>query len=145
MSAQTMLMEPNHTDDDGALADLSPAVFGPKGSSEPVPDSARWHPVCSMEDLEPMWGEAALVAGAQIALVRLPSDAVFAVSQWDPRAKANVMARGIVGSTGGRPTLTSPIHKQSYDLTAGECVSEEGPCLRTYDVRVSDGRIEVKA
>lgn len=103
----------------------------------------RWHRVCRLEDLEPLWGEAALVEGQQIALVRLPDDSVRAVSQWDPFARAHVMARGIVGSSGGRPTLASPIHKQSYDLTTGECLSQEGLRLKAYDVRIRGGAVEV--
>lgn len=91
-----------------------------------------------------MWGEAALVEGSQIALIRLTDDRIFAVDHWDPVAKANVMARGIVGSKGGTPTLASPIHKQVYSLETGECLSEEGPALGTYEVRAEDGQIEVR-
>lgn len=92
-----------------------------------------------------MWGEAALVDDAQIALIRLSDERLFAVDHWDPVAKANVMARGIVGSKGDTPTLASPIHKQVYSLKTGACLSEEGPALRTYEVRVEDGHLEVKA
>lgn len=91
-----------------------------------------------------MWGEAALVEGSQIALIRLTDDRIFAVDHWDPVAKANVMARGIVGSKGGTPTLASPIHKQVYSLETGGCLSEEGPALGTYEVRTEDGQIEVR-
>lgn len=103
----------------------------------------QWQPVCRLDDLEPMWGEAALIDGIQIALVRLHEDSVRAVSQWDPCARANVMSRGIVGSKAGRPTIASPIHKQSYDLETGQCLSEEGLTLRSYPVRVVQGTVEV--
>lgn len=105
---------------------------------------ARWHAVCPLTELEPMWGEAALIDGLQIALVRLTDDRVFAVDHWDPYAKANVMARGIVGSKGGRPTLASPIHKQVYDLKTGTCYSEDGLSLRTYPVRIDEGTLYVQ-
>lgn len=113
--------------------------------SEAVTDDSvrQWQPVCRLDDLEPMWGEAALIDGTQIALVRLHEDAVRAVSQWDPFARANVMSRGIVGSKAGRPTIASPIHKQSYDLETGQCLSEEGLTLRSYPVRVVEGTVEV--
>ncbi|GAA3069748.1 MULTISPECIES: nitrite reductase small subunit NirD [Actinomycetes] len=102
------------------------------------------HAVCRLEDLEPFWGEAALVEGVQIALIRVPGDRVFAVSQWDPFAKAHVMARGIVGTKGGRPTLASPIHKQVYDLESGQCLSEDGLALRVFAVDVdAEGRVHV--
>lgn len=83
-----------------------------------------------------MWGEAALIGGEQVAMIRVPGDRVFAVAQWDPFAQANVMARGIVGTKAGRPTLASPIHKQVYDLLSGECLSEDGLRLRVFDVDV---------
>ncbi|RJN32214.1 nitrite reductase small subunit NirD [Nesterenkonia natronophila] len=102
-----------------------------------------WREICPLDELEPLWGEAALLHGAQIALVRLPDDRVLAVDHWDPRAQANVMARGIVGSAEGRTTLASPIYKQVYDLETGECVSEPGPPLTTYPVRVASGQVQV--
>ncbi|WP_010524372.1 nitrite reductase small subunit NirD [Nesterenkonia sp. F] len=102
------------------------------------------HVVCRLEDLEPFFGEAALVEGVQVALIRVPGDRVFAVSQWDDVARANVMARGIVGTKQGRPTLASPIHKQVYCLETGECLSQEGPRLEVFAVRVDEaGRIAV--
>ncbi|GAA1821799.1 nitrite reductase small subunit NirD [Nesterenkonia flava] len=111
---------------------------------ERVRQESRWRQICPLGELEPMWGEAALVGSTQIALVRLPDDRLFAVDHFDPYAKANVMARGIVGSRQGRPTLASPIHKQVYDLETGECLSEEGLRLRTYPVRVVRDHIEIK-
>lgn len=102
-----------------------------------------WLTVCSLDELEPLWGEAALLRGTQIALVRLPDDRVFAVDHWDPRAQANVMARGIVGSAKGRATLASPIYKQVYDLESGECLSETGAALNVYPVRVVGGAVQV--
>lgn len=113
-------------------------------SKEHATDTESWHRICAFEELEPMWGEAALVNGVQVALIRLTDNRLFAVDHWDPVAKANVMARGIVGSRGGTPTLASPIHKQVYSLEYGECLSEEGAALRAYEVRVENGQIEVK-
>ena len=50
----------------------------------------------------------------------------------DPHTGAPVMARGIVGSRGDRPTIASPLHKQVYDLGTGECFSDAASrCART--------------
>ena len=103
----------------------------------------RWMDVCALDDLEPFWGEAALVAGHQIALVRLPGDRVFAVGNLDPVAGAYVMSRGIVGSRGDRPTIASPLHKEIYDLDSGDRLGADGRGLGSYPVRFSDGRVEV--
>jgi nitrite reductase (NADH) small subunit len=103
----------------------------------------QWMDVCALEDLEPFWGEAALVAGHQVAIVRLPGDRVFAVGNLDPIAGAHVMSRGIVGSRGDRPTIASPLHKEVYDLESGERLGADGPGLGSYAVRFIDDRVEV--
>jgi nitrite reductase (NADH) small subunit len=102
-----------------------------------------WMDVCALEDLEPFWGEAALVSGHQVALVRLPGDRVFAVGNLDPVAGAYVMSRGIVGSRGDRATIASPLHKEVYDLESGQRLGADGPGLGSYPVRFVGDRIEV--
>lgn len=104
-----------------------------------------WHSVCNLTDLEPNWGEAALVAGRQIAVFRLPSGEVYAVDQKDPATEAHVMARGIVGSRGERPTIASPLHKQVYDLRTGERLDGEGAPLTAFPARVVDGIVQIAA
>jgi nitrite reductase (NADH) small subunit len=101
-----------------------------------------WHPVCPLADLDEAWGEAALVAGQQVALFRA-GDQVFAVSHTDPATSANVMARGIVGSRGSRSTIASPLHKQVYDLQTGECLGEPSLQLAVFAARVHNGFVEV--
>jgi nitrite reductase (NADH) small subunit len=121
------------------------AIHPAPATSTDMPTATAWHLVCPLDRLEPLWAEAALVAGEQVALVRLPSDEVVAVSHWDPYANAPVMARGIVGSRGGRPTLASPLHKQVYDLATGQCLTDPGLSLTTFPARVRDRIVEVRA
>jgi nitrite reductase (NADH) small subunit len=106
--------------------------------------TAGWHRVCRVEDLEPAWGEAALVAGRQLALFRTGPSEVFAVAHEDPATGAHVMARGILGSKGTRPTIASPLHKEVYDLETGECFSTPGLTIATFSTRITDGFIEVE-
>ncbi|WP_394552372.1 nitrite reductase small subunit NirD [Agromyces sp. MMS24-JH15] len=108
--------------------------------------AARWQAVCRVDDLEPAWGEAALVEGRQIAVFRLggpAGDEVYAVDHLDPHTSAPVMARGIVGSRNDRPTVASPLHKEVYDLVTGECFSDPSLRLGAYRARVADGVLEV--
>ncbi|MFE4836068.1 nitrite reductase small subunit NirD [Arthrobacter sp. NPDC056691] len=105
---------------------------------------AGWHRVCAVEDLEPAWGEAALVAGRQVAVFRTAPGEVFAVAQEDPATGAFVMARGILGSRGTRPTIASPLHKEVYDLETGECFGNADLRLAAFSTRIVDGFIEVE-
>ncbi|WP_400999102.1 nitrite reductase small subunit NirD [Agromyces sp. GXQ0307] len=103
-----------------------------------------WVPACGVADLEPGWGEVALVGARMVALVRVEGDEVYAVDHHDPHTGAPVMARGIVGSRGDRPTIASPLHKEVYDLGTGECFTDPSLGLRTYRTRVVGGMIQVE-
>jgi nitrite reductase (NADH) small subunit len=123
-------------------------------STNRVASGLEWVRVCPLDVLEPGWAEAALVGGQQIALVFLgrgDRDEVrlHAVSHHDPHSGAPVMARGIVGSRhvdgeGHRPTITSPLLKQVYDLATGACYSDAALSLPTFRSRVVDGMVEVE-
>ena len=106
--------------------------------------AAGWHRVCAVEELELAWGEAALIAGRQVALFRTAPGEVFAVAHQDPATGANVMARGIIGSRGARQTIASPLHKEVYDLQTGECFSTPELRLATFATRIVDGDVEVQ-
>ena len=112
--------------------------------SHDVDSTADWTSVCALDRLEPLWGEAALIDGVQVALVLLPDGQLFAVSNQDPATGSFVMSRGIVGSCGARPTLASPLHKQIYDLETGECFTSADYSLRTFPVRVEHGTVQVQ-
>jgi nitrite reductase (NADH) small subunit len=105
---------------------------------------AEWTSVCALDRLEPLWGEAALIDGVQVALVLLPGGSLYAVSNQDPATGSFVMSRGIVGSRGSRPTLASPLHKQVYDLETGECFTSADYALRTFPVRLDRGTVQVQ-
>ncbi|WP_284986167.1 nitrite reductase small subunit NirD [Arthrobacter sp. fls2-241-R2A-172] len=106
--------------------------------------AATWQRVCPVDELELAWGEAALIGGRQIALFRTAPTEVFAVAQQDPATLANVMARGIIGSKGSRPTIASPLHKEVYDLETGECFTNPDLRLDAFRTRLVDGFIEVE-
>ena len=106
-----------------------------------------WTRVCSIEQLIPERGLAALVRADPVALFLLDDGTVHAVGHRDPFSNANVMARGIVGSVGSgdsyRDTVASPMYKQVFDLATGECLTEPGTALPVYPVRRVDGFVEI--
>ena len=103
-----------------------------------------WSAACEVDDLEHGWGEVALIGAQQVALVRVAGDEVYAVDHHDPHTGAPVMARGIVGSRGERPTIASPLHKEVYDLGTGSASPmPRSRCAPTARAS-SDGMVEVE-
>jgi nitrite reductase (NADH) small subunit len=106
---------------------------------------STWIDVCALNDLQPDSGVCALVAGQQIALFYLhKTDEVFAVSNFDPIGKANVLSRGMIGDLGGEPMLASPLYKQHYSLRTGICFEYADVKIATYPVRIDNQRVAVK-
>jgi nitrite reductase (NADH) small subunit len=105
---------------------------------------SSWVNVCSVEDLQPDSGVCALVAGAQVALFYLTkTQQVFALANYDPIGKANVLSRGMIGDLGGEPMLASPLYKQHYSLKTGVCFEYADIQLQTYPVRIENGTVAV--
>lgn len=117
----------------------------PKRDARALDDD--WVPVCRLDDLPVERGAAALVDARQVALFRLVEGEVVAVCQRDPYSGAYVIARGIVGTHAGRPTVASPMYKHVFDLRSGECVEAHGrerQSLRVYPTRVVDGVVLIE-
>ena len=104
-----------------------------------------WIDVCAVDDLQPDSGVCALVAGKQVALFYLPKTGeVFALDNFDPIGKANVLSRGMIGDLGGEPMLASPLYKQHYSLKTGTCFEYADIKIDTYPVQIDNNRVAVK-
>ncbi|HAZ80612.1 MAG TPA: nitrite reductase (NAD(P)H) small subunit, partial [Porticoccaceae bacterium] len=77
--------------------------------------------ICEQTDLVANSGVCAIVEGQQIALFYLPKEipTVYAIGNWDPIGKANVLSRGMVGDINQRLVVASPLYKQHFDLQTG--------------------------
>ncbi len=98
--------------------------------------------LCSVDDLIPNSGVAALDGDRQIALFYFPDvgeDRIFAIGNFDPISQANVLSRGIVGDVSGEPVVASPIYKQHFSLVSGRCLEDEQYSVPVYSVRITDG------
>jgi nitrite reductase (NADH) small subunit len=106
----------------------------------------NWLDLCNLDDLVPNSGVCALVGDQQVALFYLPeSDKVFAVSQWDPFGHANVMSRGLVGSSGEDLYVASPLYKQRFRLEDGQCLDDESVKLTAWPTNIINGRVLIAA
>jgi nitrite reductase (NADH) small subunit len=104
----------------------------------------RWIDVCAVEELSPNRGVCAFVAGSQVAVFYLIKDkTIYAVDNYDPFSKANVLSRGITGDIKGEVVVASPIYKQHFSLKDGQCLEDASVRINTYPVRVVAGRVQI--
>ncbi len=103
----------------------------------------EWHPVCRIAELEPGRGATALVHGQAVAIFRIADDAVYALGNHDPFARASTIARGIVGEREGVPFVASPAHRHAFDLRSGRCLDDAHVSVPSYAVKVVEGVVLV--
>jgi nitrite reductase (NADH) small subunit len=102
-----------------------------------------WTEICSVDAIPLEGGVAALVGGEAVAIFRTYSGEVFAISNVDPFSGASILSRGIVGSRGDVPVVSSPMYKQAFDLRTGQCLDDDGVRVPAYAVSVVDGVVHV--
>jgi nitrite reductase (NADH) small subunit len=106
---------------------------------------SAWIDVCDIDDLQPDSGVCALVQGKQVAIFYMPRlQAVYAIDNYDPFGKANVLSRGMIGDIGGQPMVASPLYKQHFHLLSGVCFEDETVCVAAYEVRIANHRVAIK-
>ncbi|RKT04615.1 nitrite reductase (NADH) small subunit [Streptomyces sp. 3211.6] len=97
-----------------------------------------WLTVCELSSLTPGRGVAALLPdGNQAAVFVDRAGRPYAIGNQDPFTGAQVLSRGLVGWSAGRPFVASPLLKQRFDLESGRCLDDEEVAVRTYPVRTA--------
>lgn len=106
-----------------------------------------WVTICSATDLVTNSGVCALFNEQQIALFKIKNandEQVFAVNNWDPIGKANVLYRGLLGSVADAKVIISPLYKQRYCLQTGQCLEDEAIKLVVYPVRIEHNQVQLQ-
>jgi NAD(P)H-dependent nitrite reductase small subunit len=105
---------------------------------------SQWVDVCSVDDLQPNSGICALLSGKQVAIFYMPEEqAIYAINNYDPFGKANVLSRGMIGDIKGEPMVASPLYKQHFSLRTGVCLDDDSIKVDAYAVRMQADRVEV--
>jgi nitrite reductase (NADH) small subunit len=68
---------------------------------------------------------------------------VYAIANYDPFSQAFVLSRGLVGDRNGMPKVASPIYKQNFSLTTGQCLDDDTVSVLVYPTRVVEGNVQV--
>ena len=90
-------------------------------------------------------GVALKYGNVQIALFHFATrDTWYATQNLCPHKKDMVLSRGLTGDLGGIPKVACPHHKKQFSLDSGECLSGESYAIKTFPVRVREGRVEIE-
>lgn len=111
----------------------------------------EWIPFGSVESFASNSGGAILYGDTQLAVFNVTGVcngiervAWYATQNMCPFDEAFVLAQGVLGDADGRPKVVCPMHKRSYDLADGRCLSgEEHLTLQTFAAQERDGQIYV--
>jgi NAD(P)H-dependent nitrite reductase small subunit len=101
-----------------------------------------WVKVGRVEDFPANEGRTIRHGNAQIAVFNFTSRGKwYATQNVCPHRKDQVLSRGIIGDDCGTPKVACPIHKKTFSLEDGKCLSGEDFELSTFPVRVVDGEV----
>ena len=102
-----------------------------------------WTHVCRLDYIGHNTGVCALVNDRQVAIFRLDDDRLYALGNYDPFSRANVLSRGIVGDLKGELVVASPVYKQHFSLASGQCLEDPAVSVAVFKVRAEDGAVWV--
>lgn len=114
------------------------------------PRAHHWTRVCRVDKVRGDRGIAVLVQDHPVALFGLEPSVEGGEKQWfavdhvDPATAAPVIARGLVGSNGDTPTVSSPLHKHKYCLRTGVGIDSPDLNIGAHSVRVVGDWVEIQ-
>lgn len=108
--------------------------------------SNDWQTICKTSDLVKNSGVCALLDDEQqIAIFQTHDDQAYAISNWDPAGNANVLYRGLIGDSNGEIYVASPLYKERYALTSGQCLDNDELSVTSYPTRIINEDVQICA
>ncbi|PJZ56940.1 nitrite reductase small subunit NirD [Leptospira barantonii] len=103
-----------------------------------------WIEIAHVSEFSPNGGTCAKIGDEQIAIFHFQQeDEWYACENRCPHTGDMVLSRGLTGDAQGEPKVACPLHKKSFSLKSGECISGESYSVRTFPVMVEDGMVYV--
>lgn len=111
--------------------------------TEPTTD---WVTVCTTDRVIGDAGVCALLGDTQIAVFHVISrDEWYAVQNRCPHWNEMVLSRALTGETDGEPHIACPMHKKTFALATGDCLTGDVGNLSTFPIRVVGNEVQVAA
>lgn len=107
-------------------------------------ESDRWFAACRVEDVVENGGVCVKYGDSQIALFYFTRrNEWYATQNECPHKKQMALSRGMIGTKNEEPKIACPFHKKTFSLVTGECLSGDECAIKTYPVKVENGRVYI--
>lgn len=107
-------------------------------------DDLEWVPAGRVADFPHDGGRTILHGRTEIAVFRFASRGEwYATQNVCPHKRALVLAHGLLGDAGGVAKVACPLHKKTFALEDGRCLSGDALAIATFPVRVVGDEVEV--
>jgi nitrite reductase (NADH) large subunit len=105
---------------------------------EPMNQEARrWVQVGKVWDFPRDGGAAVKYGKTQLAVFNFASRGEwYATQNMCPHRREFVLSRGMVGDQHGKPKVACPVHKKTFSLQSGKCLSGEDFSVQVFPVKV---------
>jgi nitrite reductase (NADH) large subunit len=101
------------------------------------PVELSWVQVGKVWDFPTDGGATVKYGQVQIAVFNFTSRGEwYATQNMCPHRREFVLSRGMIGDQKGTPKVACPVHKKTYALESGQCLSGDNYSLRTFAVKV---------
>jgi nitrite reductase (NADH) small subunit len=101
-----------------------------------------WFHACGVADVPENGGVCIKYKEEQIALFHFKRrNEWFATQNECPHRKQMALSRGMIGTQGDEPKVACPFHKKTFSLVTGECLSGDECAIRTFPVKLENGRV----
>ncbi len=118
----------------GFPAETAPPDAAPP---EPVEPDLRWVEVGKVWNFPHDGGATIKYGKTQIAVFNFVSRGEwYATQNMCPHRREFVLARGMVGDANGKPKVACPVHKKTYSLESGQCLSGDDYTIQVFAVKV---------
>jgi nitrite reductase (NADH) large subunit len=116
----------------------------PRAEDSSADRPMHWVNVGKVIDFPLDAGRAIKYGRAQVAVFRFPTDEWYASQNLCPHQREMVLARGIVGDQNGIPKVACPLHKKTFSLETGACLSGENYHVDVFRVKVEADDVYVE-
>jgi len=101
-----------------------------------------WFYACIADDVPENGGVCVKYNDDQIALFHFTRRGEWYATQNEcPHRQQMALSRGMIGAQNEEPKVACPFHKKTFSLKTGECLNGDECALKTYPVKVENGKV----